>query len=69
MVRRIRSKQLGHCADQQDFTQEEMGQMISFSRETVTRLLALLTRREIVQVTSDSIVIQDRPALQELALR
>lgn len=43
--------------------------MISFPRETVTRLLALLTRREIVQVTSDSIVIQDRPALQELALR
>jgi len=51
------------------FTQEEMGQMICSSRETVTRLLAMLSRRQIVQITADSIVIQDRPALQNLALR
>jgi CRP/FNR family transcriptional regulator len=52
-----------------NFTQEEIGQMICSSRETVTRLLAMLTRRQIVQITADRIVIQDRPALQELALR
>ena len=51
-----------------NFTQEEIGQMISSSRETVTRLLALLSRRHIVHITADSIVIQDRFALQELAL-
>lgn len=52
-----------------NFTQEEIGQMICSSRETVTRLLAVLSRRQIVQITADKIVIQDRPALQDLALR
>lgn len=51
------------------FTQEEIGQMISSSRETVTRLLAMLSKRQIVKIKSDKIVIQDRPALQDLALR
>ncbi len=52
-----------------NFTQEEMGQMISSSRETVTRLLAMLSKRQIVQIKSDKIVIRDRPALQDLAHR
>jgi CRP/FNR family transcriptional regulator len=52
-----------------NFTQEEIGQMICSSRETVTRLLAMLSRRQIVRMTADRIVIQDRPALQDLALR
>jgi CRP/FNR family transcriptional regulator len=52
-----------------NFTQEEIGQMICSSRETVTRLLATLSRRQIVQITADRIVVQDRPALQDLALR
>jgi CRP/FNR family transcriptional regulator len=52
-----------------NFTQEEMGQMICSSRETVTRLLAMLSRRQIVQITEGQIVIQDRSALQDLALR
>ena len=52
-----------------NFTQEEIGQMICSSRETVTRLLTMLSTRQIVQITSDRIVIQDRHALQELALR
>lgn len=52
-----------------NFTQEEIGQMICSSRETVTRLLTMLSTRQIVHITSDRIVIQDRHALQELALR
>ena len=52
-----------------NFTQEEIGQLICSSRETVTRLLAMLSGRQIVQITADRIVIQDRPALQDLALR
>jgi CRP/FNR family transcriptional regulator len=52
-----------------NFTQEEIGQLICSSRETVTRLLAMLSRRQRVQITADRIVIQDRPALQDLALR
>ena len=52
-----------------NFTQEEMGQMICSSRETVTRLLAMLSKRQIVQITADRIVVQDRTALKDLALR
>jgi len=49
------------------FTQEEMAHMICSSRETVTRLLSSLNRRRIIRVTSDSILISDRAALQKIA--
>jgi len=49
------------------FTHEEVAQMIGSSRETVSRLLASLSRREIIRITSESIVIRDRPALADLA--
>ena len=48
------------------FTQEEMAQMICSSRETVTRLLAALSRRRIISITSDSILIRDRGALEKM---
>lgn len=50
------------------FTHEELAQMICSSRETVTRLLANLNRRQIIRVTSDSILICDRAALQSIAV-
>jgi CRP/FNR family transcriptional regulator len=50
------------------FTHEEIAHMISCSRETVTRLLAGLNRRRIIRVTSDSILISDRAALQKIAV-
>jgi hypothetical protein len=40
--------------------------MIGSSRETVTRSLASLTRRRIIHITSDSILIRDRSALEEM---
>ena len=49
------------------FTHEEVAQMIGSSRETVTRLLASFSRGEIIRVTSDSILIRDRVALEEIA--
>ena|SRR5688572_6244502 len=49
------------------FTHEEVTQMIGSSRETVTRLLAGLSRAEIIRVTSDSILIRDRAGLEEIA--
>lgn len=49
------------------FTQEEIAHMICSSRETVTRLLSSLNRRRIIHITSDSIVICDRAALQKIA--
>jgi CRP/FNR family transcriptional regulator len=50
------------------WTHEELAQMICSSRETVTRLLASLSRRQIIQISSDSIWIRDRAALETLAL-
>lgn len=49
-------------------THEEIAQMICSSRETVTRLLASMSRRKIIQVTSDSILIRDYGALERMAL-
>ena len=45
-------------------THEEIAQMICTSRETVTRLLATLSRQQVISVTSDSILILDRVALE-----
>ena len=50
------------------FTHEEIAQMICSSRETVTRLLANMSRRNIIQITSDSILIHDYAALERMAL-
>ena len=50
------------------FTHEEIAQMICSSRETVTRLLANLSRQRVIRITSDSILIRDRLALEKLAV-
>jgi CRP/FNR family transcriptional regulator len=50
------------------FTHEEIAQMICSSRETVTRLLASLSRRKIIEVNTDSIHIRDYGTLQKIAL-
>lgn len=49
------------------FTHEEIAQMICSSRETVTRLLAMMSRRKIIQIDADSIIVRDRVALEKLA--
>ena len=50
------------------FTQEELAQMICSSRETVTRLLASLSRSQVIRISTDSILIRDRAALEAMAL-
>ena len=50
------------------FTHEEIAQMICSSRETVTRQLASMSRRKIIEITSDSILIRDRAALEKVSL-
>jgi CRP/FNR family transcriptional regulator len=52
---------------QKSFTQEEIAQMIGSSRETVTRLLTILSRQRIIEITNDSILIHDWRALQNAA--
>lgn len=48
------------------FTHEEIAHMISASRETVTRLLASLSRRQIIRMTADSIVVKDLRSLYDM---
>ena len=48
---------------------DEMGQMIGTSRETVTRLLADLKKRQIVEKKGSTLLIRNKAALNALALR
>jgi len=48
-------------------THEEIAQMIGTSRETVTRLFADFRRKQIVTVSNNTMVVNDRPALESLA--
>ena len=47
-------------------THEEIAQMFCTSRETVTRLRARLCRQQVISVTSHSILIHDRLALEKI---
>ncbi len=49
-------------------THEEMAQRIGSSRETVTRLISELRRKRLIRVEGPSLIIQDRPALEALAV-
>ena len=49
------------------FTHEEIAQMICSSRETVTRALATLSKQQVIRVTTDSILICNRIALENIA--
>jgi len=49
-----------------NFTHEEMAQMIGSSRETVTRLLSDMKRRELIRLEGSTLVIPDRIALQAI---
>jgi CRP/FNR family transcriptional regulator len=48
-------------------THEEIAQMIGSSRETVTRLLSELKKRELIRLEGSTLVIRNRPALEALA--
>lgn len=48
-------------------THEEMAQMIGSSRETVTRLLSDLKKKELIRLEGSTLVIQNRTGLEALA--
>jgi CRP/FNR family transcriptional regulator len=50
-----------------NLTHEEMAQMIGSSRETVTRLLSDLRKKELIRLEGSMLVIRNRPALEALA--
>jgi CRP/FNR family cyclic AMP-dependent transcriptional regulator len=49
-------------------THEEMAQRIGASRETVTRLLSDLKRRQLIRLDGSNMIIRDRTALRALAV-
>lgn len=49
------------------FTHEEIAQMIGSSRETVTRLLSEMKRKELIRMEGSTLVIPNRIALQAIA--
>jgi len=50
-----------------EFTHEEIAQMIGSSRETVTRLLSEMKRKELIRIEGSVLVIPNRVALQAIA--
>ena len=50
-----------------NLTHEEMAQMIGSSRETVTRLLSDLKKKELIRLEGSTLVISNRTALEALA--
>ena len=50
-----------------EFTHEEIAQMIGSSRETVTRLLSDMKRKELIRIEGSMLVIPNRVALQAIA--
>ena len=48
-------------------THEEMAQMIGSSRETVTRLLSELRKKELIRLDGSTLIIRNRTALEALA--
>ena len=49
-------------------THEEMAQRIGSSRETVTRLLSVLKRKQLIRSDGSTLIIRDRTALEALAV-
>src|SRR6266513_138279 len=48
-------------------THEEMAQMIGSSRETVTRLLSELKKKELIRLEGSTLVIRNKTALDAIA--
>jgi CRP/FNR family cyclic AMP-dependent transcriptional regulator len=49
-------------------THEEMAQRIGASRETVTRLLSELRKKDLIKLEGSTLIIRNRPALEALAV-
>ena len=63
-----RDLQDGEVRIQAPATHEEMAQRIGASRETVTRLLSELRKREMIRLEGSTLVITNRSALETLAM-
>ncbi len=67
MPHRDKTAEPGEVRIRASLTHEEMAQMIGSSRETVTRLLGDLRRKQLIRLDGATMVIRDRTALEALA--
>lgn len=67
MPHREKAIEAGEIRIQPALTHEEMAQMIGSSRETVTRLMGELRKKELIRSDGPTLVIQNRTALEALA--
>jgi len=61
-----KSAECGEIRLRPTLTHEEMAQMIGSSRETVTRLIGDLKKRDLIRLDGSTLVIQNRTALEAL---
>jgi CRP/FNR family cyclic AMP-dependent transcriptional regulator len=64
---RERSSEASEIRIRSSLTHEEIAQMIGSSRETVTRLLSELKKKELIRLEGSTLVIRNRTALEALA--
>jgi len=64
---RGRDGSLSEVRIRSSLTHEEIAQMIGSSRETVTRLLSELRKKELIRLEGSTLVIRNRTALEALA--
>jgi CRP/FNR family transcriptional regulator, cyclic AMP receptor protein len=62
-----RGSQAAEIRIHSSLTHEEMAQMIGSSRETVTRLLSSLKKKQFIRLEGSTLVIRNRTALEALA--
>jgi len=67
LPRRGKNGEAGEIRVPASLTHEEMAQMIGSSRETVTRLLGDLKKKELIRLEGSTLVIRNRTALESLA--
>jgi len=67
MPHKEKSTEAGEVRIRPTLTHEEMAQMIGSSRETVTRLIGDLKKKELIRLDGSTLVIQNRTALEALA--
>jgi CRP/FNR family transcriptional regulator, cyclic AMP receptor protein len=63
----IHDHELSEIRVRSSLTHEEMAQMIGSSRETVTRLLSELKKKEFIRLDGSTLIIRNRTALEALA--
>ena len=64
---RGRDGSLSEVRIRSSLTHEEIAQMIGSSRETVTRLLSELRKKDLIRLEGSTLVIRNRTALEALA--